>query len=197
MSDSNIEQLIYLLARLPGLGPRSAKRAALHLIKKRDQLMKPIAQLLQDVAENIKFCKICGNIDTSEICHICQDSKRDQNILIIVEDIADLWALERSMIIRAKYHVLGGHLSPLNGIGEDDLNLAVLNKRVQTENFSEVILALSATIEGQITAHYIKSLLKELCVKITQLAQGMPLGGELDYLDEGTLAQAIGRRTSL
>ncbi len=197
MSDSNIEQLIYLLARLPGLGPRSAKRAALHLIKKRNQLMKPIAQLLNDVAENIKFCKICGNIDTSEICNICLDSKRDQNILIIVEDIADLWALERSMIIRAKYHVLGGHLSPLNGIGEDDLNLKTLNKRVQTENFLEIILALNATIEGQITAHYIKSLLKGLSVKITQLAQGMPLGGELDYLDEGTLAQAIGRRTSL
>lgn len=194
---NNIEQLIYLLSRLPGLGPRSAKRAALHLIKKSEQLMKPIAQALQDVADNIKICKICANIDTNEICSICRDTSRDQTILIVVEDIADLWALERSMILKARYHVLGGHLSPLNGVNEENLNLTSLCERVKTENFTEVILALNATIEGQITSHFIKKLLKNFSVKITQLAQGMPLGGELDYLDEGTLAQAIGKRINL
>lgn len=194
---NNIEQLIYLLARLPGLGPRSAKRAALHLIKKREQLMLPMAQALKDVAENIKICKICANIDTNDICTICADPKRDSTILIVVEDIADLWALERSMILRAKYHVLGGHLSPLNGVNEEHLNLASLYKRVEKGKFLEIILALNATIESQITVHFIKNLLKNFPIKITQLAQGMPLGGELDYLDEGTLAQAIGKRTNL
>lgn len=197
MKNSPIEQLVYLLARLPGLGPRSAKRAVLHLIKKREQLLKPLLKTLDTIEDNIKICKICGNIDIKEICDVCLDPKRDQNILIIVEDIADLWALERCMIIRAKYHVLGGHLSPLNAIGEEDLNLAVLPKRIKEEKFSEIILALNSTIESQITAHYIINLLKDSNCQITQLAQGMPLGGELDYLDEGTLTQAITKRVKL
>lgn len=197
LGNNEIENLIYLLSKIPGLGPRSARRATLHLIKKRDTLMYPIVNAISQVAQNIKICSVCGNIDTTEICGICTDEKRDPNILIIVEDVADLWALERSMILKAKYHILGGHLSPLDGIGEKDLNISSLISRVKTGSFKEIILALNATVESQTTAHYINNLLQDTNATITQIAQGVPLGGELDHLDEGTLSQAIGRRTKL
>lgn len=192
-----IDQLIKLLAQLPGLGPRSARRAALHLINKRTSLMQPLSTALTNVFERIKICSICNNIDTHDPCSICCDENRDKTTLIIVEEVADLWALERSMILRAKYHVLGGHLAPLDGVTAKNLHLAILPMRLEQERFTEIIIAVNATIEGQTTAHYIKNLLKDFAVKITRLARGVPLGGELDYLDEGTLAQAIDGRTNL
>ncbi|MDN5248574.1 MAG: recombination mediator RecR [Alphaproteobacteria bacterium] len=196
-NNTEIDQLIKLLAQLPGLGPRSARRAALHLINKRTSLMQPLSAALNNVFERIKICNICNNIDTHDPCNICCDKTRDKNTLIIVEEVADLWALERSMILRAKYHVLGGHLAPLDGITAKNLHLATLPMRLEQERFTEIIIAVNATIEGQTTAHYIKNLLKDFAIKITRLARGVPLGGELDYLDEGTLAQAIDGRTNL
>jgi recombination protein RecR len=190
-----IERLIQLLARLPGLGPRSARRAALFLIKKRELLMAPLATALQTAMEKIQICRICGNIDTQNPCTVCTDPKRDDSTIVAVADVSDLWALERAHAINARYHVLGGILSPLDGVGPDDLSIEALVKRANEPAVNEIILALSATVEGQSTAHYITDLLDGAEVKVTRLAHGVPVGGELDYLDEGTLAAAIRSRT--
>jgi recombination protein RecR len=190
-----IERLIQLLARLPGLGPRSARRAALFLIKKRELVMAPLTVALQTAMEKIEVCKICGNIDTQNPCTVCTDTRRDPSAIVVVADVADLWALERAHAVNARYHVLGGTLSPLDGVGPDDLSIDVLVKRAHDPAVAEIILALSATVDGQSTAHYITDLLHDAKVKVTRLAHGVPVGGELDYLDEGTLAAAIRSRT--
>ena len=190
-----IERLIQLLARLPGLGPRSARRAALHLIKKREPLMAPLSAAMQVALDKIEVCRICGNIDTQNPCTVCTDPKRDPSILIAVGDVADLWALERAAAVNARYHVLGGTLSPLDGVGPQDLSIDALVNRAHDSAIGEVILALNATVDGQTTAHYITDLLHNAEVKVTRLAHGVPVGGELDYLDEGTLAAAIRQRT--
>jgi recombination protein RecR len=196
-----IERLVQLLARLPGLGPRSARRAALHLIKKREELLGPLGEAMQVAHQRILTCSVCGNIDTIDPCTICRDSRRDSGILLVVETVSDLWALERARLMPARYHVLGGVLSPLDGVGPDDLNIAKLLDRVRESqagerNVREAILAVNATVDGQTTAHYIADLLSPLGVKTTRLAHGVPVGGELDYLDEGTLAAALERRTA-
>jgi recombination protein RecR len=190
-----IERLIQLLARLPGLGPRSARRAALHLIKKRDLLMAPLAAALQSAMENTAVCRVCGNLDTQNPCAVCSDPRRDPSIIVVVADVADLWALERAHAVDARYHVLGGTLSPLDGVGPEDLSIEALVTRAHAPEVKEVILALNATVDGQTTAHYITDLLAGADVKATGLAHGVPVGGELDYLDEGTLAAAIRSRT--
>lgn len=197
LAGPEIEKLIQLLARVPGLGPRSARRAALFLIKKKEALLKPLGLAMQNAAEKIRICSVCGNVDTSDPCSVCTDPRRDQSTIIVVEDVSDLWALERAGTMQVKYHVLGGHLSPLDGIGPDDLNIASLVNRVAEGNVKEVILAVNATIEGQTTAHYLTDQLHPYPVKITRLAHGVPVGGELDYLDDGTLAAALRARTSL
>jgi recombination protein RecR len=190
-----IEKLIQLLARLPGLGPRSARRAALHLIKKREALMAPLAGALQVAIEKIQICKICSNIDTQNPCSLCVDPRRDPSIIVVVADVADLWALERAHATSGLYHVLGATLSPLDGIGPDDLSIEALVARAHDPKVTEIILALNATVDGQTTAHYITDLLQEAGVKVTRLAHGVPVGGELDYLDEGTLSAAMRQRT--
>ena len=190
-----IERLIQLLARLPGLGPRSARRAALHLIKKRDTLMTPLSQALQVAMDKIVVCKTCGNIDTQDPCTICIDPRRDRATIVVVADVADLWALERAHATSGLYHVLGGTLSPLDGIGPQDITIDALVSRAHGDTVQEIILALNATVDGQTTAHYITDLLHEANVKVTRLAHGVPVGGELDYLDEGTLAAAVRQRT--
>lgn len=190
-----IERLIQLLARLPGLGPRSARRAALQLIKKREQLMAPLAAALQTAIEKISICPVCGNIDTQKPCTVCTDPRRDPSVIIVVADVADLWALERAHAINARYHVLGGTLSPLDGIGPQELSIGAMVTRAHAPEVKEIILALNATVDGQTTAHYITDLLAGANVKVTGLAHGVPVGGELDYLDEGTLAAAIRQRT--
>ena len=192
-----IERLIQLLAHVPGLGPRSARRAALHLIKKKEALLVPLGAAMQDAAEKVRLCSVCGNADTSDPCTICCDPRRDKSALIVVEDVADLWALERAGTMNVGYHVLGGRLSPLDGIGPDDLNIRGLVERVAAGGIGEVILAVNATVEGQTTAHYITDQLSGLDVRVTRLAHGVPVGGELDYLDEGTLAAALRARTAL
>jgi recombination protein RecR len=192
-----IERLIQLLARLPGLGPRSARRAALHLIKKREQLMTPLADALQAAIEKITICRICGNIDSQNPCTVCTDPRRDPSVLVVVADVADLWALERANAVNARYHVLGGTLSPLDGVGPEDLTIDQLVTRAHAGEVKELILALSATVDGQTTAHYITDLVTNAGVKVTRLAHGVPVGGELDYLDEGTLAAAIKQRLPL
>jgi recombination protein RecR len=191
-----IDRLIQLLARLPGLGPRSARRAALHLIKKRELLMAPLAAALQVALDKIEICSTCGNIDTQNPCTLCADPRRDASVIVVVADVADLWALERAKAINARYHVLGGTLSPLDGVGPKELAIDALIARAHVPNVSEVILALNATVDGQTTAHYITDLLQGASVKVTKLAHGVPVGGELDYLDEGTLAAAIRSRTA-
>jgi recombination protein RecR len=191
-----IERLIQLLARLPGLGPRSARRAALHLIKKREQLMSPLTSALQTAIEKITVCKTCGNIDTHDPCTVCTDPRRDPSVIVAVADVADLWALERANAINARYHVLGGTLSPLDGIGPAELTINGLVTRAHAPEVREIILALNATVEGQTTAHYITDLLSSADVKVSRLAHGVPVGGELDYLDEGTLSAAIRQRTA-
>ncbi len=191
-----IERLIQLLARLPGLGPRSARRAALFLIKKREQIMSPLAGALQTAIEKIQICKSCGNIDTQNPCTVCTDPRRDPSILVVVADVADLWALERAHAINARYHILGGTLSPLDGIGPQDLAIDPLITRAHDPAVTEIILALNATVDGQTTAHYITDLLHDAKVRVTRLAHGVPVGGELDYLDEGTLTAAIKQRTA-
>lgn len=189
-----IDRLIQLLARLPGLGPRSARRAALHLIKNREKLMQPLHDALGVALASIRLCATCGNVDTRDPCAICQDARRDRTQLCIVEDVADLWALERAGAFSGSYHVLGGVLSPLNGVGPEDLKFANLRQRVEEEGVTEVLLATSATLDGQTTAHYITDLLESTGVKISRLAHGVPVGGELDYLDEGTLMAAVRSR---
>lgn len=192
-----IERLIQLLARVPGLGPRSARRAALHLIKKKEALLEPLGAAMQEAAAKVRVCSVCGNVDTSDPCSVCTDPRRDDTTLIVVEDVSDLWALERAGIMSARYHVLGGRLSPLDGVGPDDLNIKSLINRVAEGGVKEVILAVNATVEGQTTAHYITDQLSPFDVRITRLAHGVPVGGELDYLDDGTLAAALRSRTSL
>ncbi len=190
-----IEQLIQLLVRLPGLGPRSARRAVLHLIKKKDQLMVPLSAALDRAVDAVKVCEVCGNVDTRSPCGICADPRRNSGILIVVEDVADLWALERAGVGAVKYHVLGGVLSPLDGVGPDDLSIDELIRRAP--EFGEIVLAVNATVEGQTTAHYITDRLDGFDIKVTRLAHGVPVGGELDYLDEGTLSQALKARTDM
>jgi recombination protein RecR len=190
-----IERLIQLLARLPGLGPRSARRAALHLIKKREALMTPLSSALQVAIEKVQVCKTCGNIDTISPCTICSDPRRDRSIIVVVADVSDLWALERAQATNGRYHVLGGTLSPLDGVGPQDLTIDSLVARGHADDVAEIILALNATVDGQTTAHYITDLLENANVKVTRLAHGVPVGGELDYLDEGTLAAAVRQRT--
>jgi recombination protein RecR len=185
-----IERLIQLLARLPGLGPRSARRAALALIKRREQLMAPLAAALQTA-----ICTVCGNIDSHNPCTVCTDERRDASVIVVVEDVADLWALERAHAVNARYHVLGGTLSPLDGIGPQDLSIDALVTRAHAPGVKEIILAVNATVDGQTTAHYITDLLAGAGVAVTRLAHGVPVGGELDYLDEGTLAAAMRSRT--
>jgi len=190
-----IERLIQLLARLPGLGPRSARRAALHLIKRREQLLGPLADAIRVAADRIVTCTRCGNVDTSDPCALCSDPRRDGSVLVVVEDVSDLWALERAQVVNARYHVLGGTLSALDGVGPQDLDLDRLVMRAAEPGVVEVILAVNATVDGQTTAHYITDMLSHLPVKVTRLAHGVPVGGELDYLDEGTLTAAFRQRT--
>ncbi|MCB2097341.1 MAG: recombination protein RecR [Parvularculaceae bacterium] len=189
-----LQRLIDLLAKLPGLGPRSAKRAALHLLKKRDPVMRPLAFALADAADKVKACSTCGNWDSIDPCAICAEASRDQSILCVVQDVGDLWALERAGAHKGRYHVLGGLLSPLDGIGPNDLNLGSLIERASAPAVSEIVLALPATVDGQTTAHYVTDQLIAANVSVTRLSQGVPVGGELDYLDEGTLAAAMKTR---
>ena len=191
-----IERLIQLLARLPGLGPRSARRAALHLIRKREELLGPLSDAIKVAHERIIVCTTCGNVDTRDPCTLCNDMRRDPTQLVIVETVADLWALERAATVRGRYHVLGGTLSPLDGIGPKDLNLGNLIQRIHDEGVREIILAVNATVDGQTTAHYIVDMIAGLNLTVTRLAHGVPVGGELDYLDEGTLAAALRQRTA-
>jgi len=190
-----IEKLVQLLAKLPGLGPRSARRVALQLLKKRETLLTPLAFAMQEAASAIRDCEICGNLDTTSPCALCRDPRRDLHVLCIVEDVADLWALERASVFRGRYHVLGGALSALDGITPERLNIAPLLARL--DNIDEVILAMNATVEGQTTAHYLMDVLTTRNVKVTRLAHGVPVGGELDYLDEGTLSAAFKARRAM
>ncbi len=189
-----IEQLIQLLARLPGLGPRSARRAALHLIKKKDQLMTPLGAAMVRVRDTIIVCESCASVDTASPCTICADPRRDPSIICVVEEVGDLWALERAAVIKGRYHVLGGTLSALDGRGPEDLNVQALVSRARASEVVEVILATSATVEGQTTAHYVTDRLAACEVTVSRLAHGVPVGGELDYLDYGTLSQALKAR---
>ncbi len=197
MNGPEIERLIQLLGRLPGLGPRSARRVALHLLKKRETLMQPLSAALADAARAIRACTACGNLDTVEPCSICADPGRDGGLICVVEDVGDLWAMERGKIFRGRYHVLGGSLSALDGIGPDELNIAGLVRRVAAGGVREVILATNATVDGQTTAHYLAERLSEHGVPVTRLAHGVPVGGELDWLDDGTLATALKARRAL
>ncbi len=192
-----IERLIQILSKLPGLGPRSARRAALHLIKKKDQLLIPLGDCVSEVVEKVEVCTTCGNVDSANPCTICTDPRRETSTIVVVEDVADLWALERANAVNCHYHVLGGTLSPLDGVGPDQLNISSLVTRVAEANgvVKEVIIAVNATVEGQTTAHYITDQLDGFEIKITRLAHGVPVGGELDYLDEGTLSAAIRSRS--
>jgi recombination protein RecR len=194
LAGPEIERLIQLLARMPGLGPRSARRAVLHLMRKREELLAPLAEAMRVAAERIVTCTSCGNLDTQDPCTICRDPRRDRSIIVVVESVADLWALERAAAIRASYHVLGATLSPFDGIGPEDLALPRLVERATSGEVREVILALNATVDGQTTAHYIADALAGTGIAITTLAQGVPIGGELDYLDDGTIGAALRAR---
>jgi recombination protein RecR len=196
-SPTQLDNLIQLLAKLPGLGPRSARRAALFLIKRRESLMEPLSLSLAEAARAVKPCSICGNLDTIDPCALCNDPARDAALICVVEDVADLWAMERAHIFKGRYHVLGGTLSALDGIGPGELRIDSLVARVADVPVREVILALNATVEGQTTAHYIIDRLEGSTTQVTRLAHGVPVGGELDYLDEGTLAAALSARTSM
>ncbi|WP_321397137.1 recombination mediator RecR [Emcibacter sp.] len=193
-SNSELDQLIQLLSKLPGFGPRSARRAVLHLVKKKDTLMKPLASSLAGVAEHVHPCSSCGNLDVSDPCHICEDERRDKSLICVIEEVADLWALERSGSYRGLYHVIGGTLSALDGVGPDDLNITGLVERAGEDSVTEVIIATNATVDGQTTAHYITDRLKNAGVSVSRLAHGVPVGGELDYLDDGTLTAALNSR---
>ena len=194
MASHEIETLTQALARLPGLGPRSARRAVLHLLKKREGLMGPLLRALEAVNERLATCHVCGNVDTSDPCGICSDARRDPRALCVVEEVSDLWALDRSRLFPGRFHVLGGRLSALEGIRPEDLGIDTLVRRIGAGGIDEVVLAMNATLEGQTTAHYIAERIERFPVRITQLAHGLPVGGELDYLDEGTLAQALRAR---
>jgi recombination protein RecR len=194
MASQQIEALSQALARLPGLGPRSARRAVLHLMKRRETALEPLLAALQDVAARLSTCSVCGNLDTSDPCSICNDTRRDDRLLCVVEEVADLWALDRSRLFPGRYHVLGGRLSALEGVRPEDLGIDKLVARVAAGGIDEVVLAMNATLEGQTTAHYLAERLEKFPIRLTQLAHGLPVGGELDYLDEGTLAQALRAR---
>ena len=196
-NNKDIDNLIALLARLPGLGPRSARRAVLHLVKKRGQLLTPLADAMFAVAQTARECLVCGNIGTQDRCGICADARRSQGQICVVEDVADLWAIERAAVFKGRYHVLGGSLSALDGVGPEELRIPQLSDRVRSEEISEVILALNATVDGQTTAHYIADQLEEMGIAVTSLAQGVPIGGELDYLDDGTISAALKARKSV
>ena len=197
MNGPEIEQLVKLLAKLPGLGPRSARRAALQLLKKKDQLLRPLAEALTNAAENVVSCHVCGNLDTTDPCAVCADTRRDHGLVCVVEEVADLWAIERTAGFKGVYHVIGGTLSALDGRGPQDLNFASLVQRCAGNQVREVVLALNATVEGQTTSHYIADRLKDSPVQITRLAHGVPVGGELDYLDDGTLVAALKARRAV
>lgn len=192
-----IERLVQLLARLPGLGPRSSRKAVLSLLKRRNELLVPLSEALQQAIAKIAECPVCGNLDTVSPCSICADPRRDQSLIVVVEEVGDLWALERAGVVSAHYHVLGGHLSPLDGVGPDKLNIANLVGRARSPDVKEILLALNATVEGQSTAHFISDQLASAGVTVSRLAQGVPIGGELDYLDDGTLAAAFKARRKL
>lgn len=194
MASPEIDALTQALARLPGLGPRSARRAVLHLLKKRETTMAPLLRALEAVNEKLTACHLCGNVDTRDPCSICADPRRDARMLCVVEEVADLWALDRARLFPGRYHVLGGRLSALEGIRPEDLTIDLLVRRIAEGGIDEVVLAMNATLEGQTTAHYIADRLEAYPVRLTQLAHGLPVGGELDYLDEGTLAQALRAR---
>ena len=194
MTTSDIDRLILLLAKLPGLGPRSARRATLYLVKRRESLMQPLVKALADTAENVGACSDCGNLDVHDPCAICSDAWRLRSVICVVEDVADLWALERTAAFKGRYHVLGGTLSALDGVGPDDLSIPRLVARAGASDIEEIILAVSATVDGQTTAHYIADALSGCGVTISGLAHGVPVGGELDYLDEGTLSAALKAR---
>ena len=194
MASHQIDALTQALARLPGLGPRSARRAVLHLMKKREGSLEPLLAALQSVADNLSTCSTCGNLDTRDPCAICIDARRDDKSLCVVEEVADLWALDRSRLFPGRYHVLGGRLSALEGVRPEDLGIDQLIARVAVGGIDEVVLAMNATLEGQTTAHYLAERLDKFPIRLTQLAHGLPVGGELDYLDEGTLAQALRAR---
>ena len=197
MSGTEIEKLVKLVAKLPSLGTRSARRITLQLLKKRDTLLLPLVQSLTEVADNVKTCEICGNYDTQSPCSVCADGGRDGNVICVVQDVADLRAMERVSFFKGKYHILGGVLSALDGITAEDLNIDGLEKRIAAGGVTEIILALPATVDGQITSHYLLSRFKDYNVKITTLAQGIPMGGELDYMDEGTIQLALNSRKTL
>ena len=191
MVSADIERLIGLLAKLPGLGPRSARRAVLHLVKRRESLAQPLAKAMAETLDNIKTCSRCGNLDSQDPCALCRNPKRDGSVICVVEDVADLWALERSAAFRGHYHILGGTLSAIDGIGPEDLNIPGLLARVNEDGVKEVILATSATVDGQTTAHFLADKLAGTKAEVTELAHGVPVGGELDYLDDGTLSAAL------
>lgn len=194
MRETEIDTLIRLFSRLPGFGRRSARRVVLHLIKKKETQLIPLADAIQNVIEHIRICPVCGNLDSQSPCSICSDERRDENVICVVQDVADLWAIERSAAFRGRYHVLGGLLSAIEGTGPDELRLPVLEQRLRRTGVSELILALPATVDGQTTGHYIIERFKDLPVKISSLAQGIPVGGELDYLDDGTIQTALKSR---
>lgn len=194
MDIPEINQLVQLLAKLPGLGPRSGRRAALHLIKKKSALLSPLITAMEKAHQVIQSCHACGNLDTKDTCNICHDPKRDRTIICVVEDVGDLWAMERSGAYKGLYHILGGTLSALDGIGPEDLNIPKLVHRIEQGNITEVLLALNATLEGQTTAHYLAERIKEYKIKTTRLAYGVPIGGEIDYLDDGTISAALSAR---
>lgn len=197
MAGKEIEKLIKIVAKLPSLGTRSSRRIVLHLLKKREAAFTPLIEALAEVAEKVKTCPICGNFDTEVPCSVCSSEKRDPHLLCVVQDVADLWAMERVSFFKGRYHVLGGILSALDGIAPEDLNIDNLLYRIQKEEVGEVILALPATVDGQITSHYLVSKLKDSNVKVTTLAQGIPMGAELDYMDEGTIQLALNSRKLL
>ena len=194
MASPEIEALTQALSRLPGLGPRSARRAVLHLVKRRETALVPLRRALVEVEERLATCSTCGNVDTTDPCAICADPRRDARALCVVEDVSDLWALERSRLFPGRFHVLGGRLSALEGVRPEDLAIDSLVRRVEAGGVDEIVLAMNATLEGQTTAHYVAERLERFPVRLTQLAHGLPVGGELDYLDEGTLAQALRAR---
>ncbi|MCP4393292.1 MAG: recombination protein RecR [Alphaproteobacteria bacterium] len=198
MIASEIEHLIKALSKLPGLGQRSARRAVLHMIKNKETTLNPLINLMQEVSENVKTCPVCGNICLDdESCDICKDMKRHNNVICVVQDVADLWAMERSSVFRGQYHVLGGVLSALDGIGPEDLSIASLVDRASVNNVNEIILALPATVDGQTTGHYLADRLEPHSIKVSGLAQGMPIGGELDYMDDGTILAALNARRAV
>ena len=197
MISSEIDYLVRLMSKLPGLGMRSARRIVLHLLNNKEKEMLVLSNEIKQVAELVQFCSICGNMDTKETCHICLDDKRDKSIICVVENVGDLWAIERSSVFGGQYHVLGGVLSALDNIGPKDLKIENLVERARNENTKEVILANSATVDGQTTAHYLADQLSECNVLISRLAQGLPIGGELDFLDDGTITQALKARSEV